>query len=366
MTMIERISNRVRRINAAYFPQRVFQSPKWLVLGVNNTCNLHCRMCDVGVNYSQSNFFQNLMGSKPVHMPLELFKEIADQAKRYYPGVKLGYAFTEPLIYTHLEQSLRYCKEKKLFTSITTNALGLRKWAPVLKEVNLGELNISLDGPPETHNFIRGNEHSFSKAMEGIEMLSALNCGFPINVYCVITEWNIGKLEEFLACLSPYKIRRVGLMHANFTLPETASRHNIRFFNSYPATVSNVTDCNNQDADTDVLWKEIAAIKSRDWKFEVGFYPELHSKAELDGYYREPSRFVGRRCMDIFSNLMIKSNGDVIPAHGRCFNLTVGNLYKQNLKEIWNSAIISQFRKTVSRNGGLLPACSRCCSSFVK
>ncbi len=364
--MVERISNRLRRINAAYYPQRVFQSPKWLVLGVNNTCNLHCRMCDVGVNYSQSNFFQNLMGSKPVHMPIDLFKKIADEAQQFFPRVKLGYAFTEPLIYAHLEESLLYCKDKKLFTSLTTNALGLKKWAPLLHEANLGELNISLDGPPETHNFIRGNDHSFAKAIEGIEMLSSLNSKFPVNIYCVITEWNIGKLEEFLRCLSSYKIRKVGLMHANFTLAETAERHNKSFSDSYPATVSNISDCNNQDVDTETLWKEIGAIKREQWNFDVAFYPELRSRNELDKYYREPDHFIGRRCIDIFSNLMIKSNGDVIPAHGRCFNLKVGNMHEQSLKEIWNSAVISEFRKTVSRSGGLLPACSRCCSSFIK
>ena len=364
--MIERISNRLRRINATYYPQKVLQSPKWLVLGVNNTCNLHCKMCDVGVNYSQSNFFQNLMGTRPVHMPLELFKEIADQAHRYFPHVKLGYAFTEPLIYTHLEASLRYCQEKKLFTSITTNALGLKKWAPLLHEANLGELNISLDGPPDVHNYIRGNEHSFTRAVQGIEMLSALDARFPINIYCVITEWNVGKLRQFLQSVSPFKIRRVGLMHANFTPANIADEHNRIFEATYPATVSNITECDNEAIDTNVLWNEMQDINKSQWNFEVKFFPQLASKSELDLYYQEPGQLIGRRCMDIFSNLMIKSNGDVIPAHGRCFNLRVGNLYEQNLKEIWNSAVIAQFRTTVSNRGGLLPACSRCCSGFVR
>lgn len=52
------------------------------------------------------------MGSKPLHMPIDLYKEIADQAAIYFPHVKLGYAFTEPLIYTHLEESLRMQKQR--------------------------------------------------------------------------------------------------------------------------------------------------------------------------------------------------------------------------------------------------------------
>jgi radical SAM protein with 4Fe4S-binding SPASM domain len=364
--MIEKIANRLRKINAEYYPQNVFFSPKWLVLGVNNVCNLHCKMCDVGVNYTQSNFFENLMGSRPLHMPLDLFKKIVDQAAYYFPRVKLGYAFTEPLIYTHLKESLLYAKQKNLFVSITTNGLGLKKWAPVLDGAGLNEINISLDGPPEIHNFIRGNPHSFSKAIEGIEELQKLNSKIDINIYCVITEWNSGKLEDFLMYLSPHKLKRVGLMHSNFTPLHIAEHHNQIFGDIYRATASNITDTRNESINTSDLWKEIQTIKSKNWNFDVEFFPEIDSSEQLKQYYLNPQTFIGKTCMDIFSNMMIKSNGDVIPAHGRCYNLKIGNLYDNNLKDIWNSSEVSGFRKTVINNGGLLPACSRCCSSFVK
>lgn len=364
--MIKKIANRLRRINAEYYPDHVFFPPKWLVLGVNNVCNLHCKMCDVGVNYTQSNFFENLMGSRPIHMPLDLFRKIADQAADYFPKVRLGYAFTEPLIYAHLKESLQYAKGKNLFVSITTNALGLKKWAPVLDDAELNEINISLDGPPDIHNYVRGNEHSFLKAIEGIEELQSRKSKIDINIYCVITEWNAGKLEDFLRCLSPFKLNRVGLMHSNFTSLHIADHHNKIFGGVYPATASNITDTRNESINTPDLWKEIQVIKSKKWNFPVEFFPEIESPEQLRQYYINPEIFMGRKCLDIFSNMMIKSNGDVIPAHGRCYNLKIGNLYEDNLKDIWNSAIVTQFRKTVMRQGGLLPACSRCCSSFVK
>jgi len=364
--MLERAVNRLRKINAIYYPQRVFIAPKWLVLGVNNTCNLHCKMCDVGVSYTQSNFYENLMGSKPVHMPMDLFRKIIDQASTHFPQVKIGYAFTEPLIYIHLEESLRYARKRNLFTSLTTNALGLKKWAPVLDREGLDEINISLDGPADVHNFIRGNKHSFSKAMEGVEALAARNSKIKINVYCVITEWNVGRLVKFLDDLASWPLNKVGLMHSNFTTQQIADQHNEAFGGLYPATPSNTTETNLGSVDTHSLWNEILEIKSKRWDFPVEFFPDLSTEDKLASYYSHPEVFVGRRCMDIFSNLMIKSNGDVIPAHGRCYNLTVGNLYEENLKQIWNSRIMSHFRSTVTDHGGLLPACSRCCSSFVK
>jgi radical SAM protein with 4Fe4S-binding SPASM domain len=360
------VANRLRAINAEYYPQHVFFAPKWLVLGVNNTCNLHCKMCDVGVSYTQSNFFENLMGSKPTHMPLDLFKKIVDQAARYFPGIKLGYAFTEPLMYIYLKESLQYVKEKNLFASLTTNALGLKKWAPILDQTGLNEINISLDGPPAIHNYVRGNEHSFSKAVEGIEALTSRGSKIDINIYCVITEWNVGKLEEFLGCLGSFKLKRVGLMHSNFTSHHIAAQHNEIFGGLYPATASNVTDTKNEFIDTNNLWREIQEVKGKRWNFQVNFFPEIESAEKLKQYYLNPEIFIGKKCMDIFSDMMIKSNGDVIPAHGRCYNLKIGNMYEDNLKDIWNSSVITQFRKTVIRHGGLLPACSRCCSSFAK
>ncbi|HEX7014444.1 MAG TPA: radical SAM protein [Cyclobacteriaceae bacterium] len=364
--MIQRISNKIRKLNAIYYPQHVFQAPKWLVLGVNNTCNLHCKMCDVGVNYTQSNFFENLMGTRPVHMPRDLFRHICDQASRYYPHARLGYAFTEPLIYVHLAESLEYAKSKKLFTSLTTNGLGLKRWAEVLDEAGLGELNVSLDGPPEIHNHIRGNKHSFDLAMEGIEALTARNTRIRISIYCVITEWNAGHLTSFLQCLEGKKLHRVGLMHSNFTPQHIADHHNEIFGGLYPATASNVTDTTNEAMPLDLLWQDMQDVKRRTWPFQVQFFPELGSLNMLEQYYTHPEIFVGRRCLDVFSNIMIKSNGDVIPAHGRCYNLKVGNLYEHSLQEIWNSAVFAQFRKSLTDHGGLLPACSRCCSAFIR
>lgn len=34
------------------------------------------------------------------------------------------------------------------------------------------------------------------------------------------------------------------------------------------------------------------------------------------------------------------------------------------LAEIWNSREMAAFRTTLVRSGGLLPACTRCCSAF--
>lgn len=345
-------------------PGRLYYAPEWLVLGVNNICNLHCKMCDVGTQTTETNFATNLVGTSPRDMPLDLIKKIMDQAQQYYPGVKIGYAFTEPLIYPHLIESLEYANSKKLYTSVTTNALNLKKHAEALCKAGLNELMISLDGPEEIHNFIRGHKSSFQRALEGMEMIFANSNPPSVSVFCVITEWNTKHLKEFVDFFKPYPIRELGFMHTNFTPDHVVTKHNEVWGEAYPATVSNVAETQVSKTNLDELWQEILDIKQSDYPFRVIFSPEIKDRSDLDTFYLRPEYIIGNRCNDAFRNIMIKSDGSVIPAHGRCFNITVGNINETKLPEIWNSDKLGKFRKDLMKAGGLFPACSRCCSAF--
>ena len=55
------------------------------MLGVNNFCNLHCRMCDVGTGNDETNFGANLVGAKTRSMSLELFRRVVDEMIAFLP-----------------------------------------------------------------------------------------------------------------------------------------------------------------------------------------------------------------------------------------------------------------------------------------
>lgn len=355
---------KLANLNDRILPKRLLHGPQWLVLGVNNLCNLHCKMCDVGTQTLQTNFAVNLVGTHPVNMPVELLKEIIDQSSANWPQSKLGYAFTEPLIYPHLIESLAYANERKMFTSITTNALTLKKQAPELSRAGLNEIYISLDGPEKVHNFIRGHKSSFQRALDGIETLLQEKKRPEISIFCVITEWNTGRLKEFADFFKKYPLKQLGFMHTNYTPDTIAHHHNAQYGDKYPATPSNVEETQVTETNLDELWKEIDSIRKGDYNFPVTFSPEIRDRKSLTLFYREPEKLFGKRCADVFRNMMIKSDGTVIPAHGRCYNYQVGNLYKENLTAIWNSEAFGNFRSDINKAGGLFPACSRCCSAF--
>lgn len=359
------LGTKLQNLNQIVYPQKLFYSPKWLVLGVNNICNLHCKMCDVGTGYSESNFYYHLMGAKPTNMPLELFQLICDQAAQFYPNVKLGYAFTEPLIYPHLLPSLEYAKTKKLYTAITTNGLKLKKLAQNLADVSLGEIAVSLDGPPKTHNEIRGNSQSFEWAFEGMEMLHKYSNGkTKMSVFCTITEWNYDKLKEFARYFEKMPLQTLGFMHTNYTNTGMAAAHNARWGEIYPATESNLAQINLENINLPRLSEEIQQLRKLNLPFPITFSPNLTDLQGIENFYLHPENKIGKRCNDAFLNLMIKSNGTVIPAHGRCYDVIAGNLYENDLQQIWNSPSLAQFRKDLMKDGGLMPACSRCCSAF--
>jgi len=358
------ITNKLKSINKRFYPQKLFYGPEWIVLGVNNICNLHCKMCDVGIEYSASNFYQNLMGTSPLNMPIELIKKIFDETAKFFPKTKVGYAFTEPLIYPSLIESLNYAKEKKLYTSITTNALTLKQKAKDICKAGLNDIFISLDGPEEIHNQIRGHKSSFQKAIEGIEELLHNKPRPDISIFCVITEWNIGHLKKFVDYFKNYPIKQIGFMHTNFTPDFIVQNHNNLYREKYPATISNTEQIEISKMNLKILFDEIIEIKKTNYHFEVTFSPDIIEEEKLDVFYNHPEILIGKICNDVYRNIMIKSDGSVIPAHGRCYNLNIGNIYSSSLKEIWNSKVVSEFRKDLMAAGGLLPACSRCCSAF--
>ena len=358
------ISNKLWTFNERFFPTRVLHGPQWLVLGVNNVCNLHCKMCDVGTETLNTNFAQNLVGTQPLNMPVDLLKTVIDQTAKRWQSAKLGYAFTEPSIYPHLVDTLDYAQGNKLHTSLTTNGLNLRKISSDISRAGLNEIFISLDGPEEVHDVIRGHTGSFRRAVDGIESLLDCRSRPAISVFCVITEWNTGRLKDFADFFARYPLAKLGFMHPNFTPDYVAQQHNARYGTSYPATESNVACTNFAKTDLDELWQQMLQIRRAEYPFPISFSPEIHKRQDLDAFYHRPETFVGKRCIDVFRNMMIKSDGTVIPAHGRCYNYPVGNVYKSELSTIWNSSAFARIRRDLKTAGGLFPACSRCCSAF--
>jgi MoaA/NifB/PqqE/SkfB family radical SAM enzyme len=247
---------------------------------------------------------------------------------------------------------------------VTTNGLLLMRHVDDLAHGRCRDLAVSLDGPEAVHDAIRRHPGSYARAVEGIEALAAKPGAPDISVYCTITELNVGSLRPFLREMSRLPLKRVGLLHNNFVTEDQAEAHNVQYVGPLHATASNVFLTDPARIVLPLLAEELQEIERTAWPFQTLIQPRLSSLEALETYYRRPEIPVGRACHDASRMLMIDADGDAIPVHGRCFRFPIGNIREQSLASIWNHHQLADLRRALHRAGGLLPACSRCCSGF--
>lgn len=356
---------RLRSLNERLLPGRLLFGPTDIVLGVNNFCNLRCVMCDVGTGNSETNFGGNLVGAKTRSMPLDLFRHIADEIATFCPSAHLGFAFTEPLAWQPIGEALSLARERGLRSSVTTNGLLLMRHLDDLAHGQCSDLAVSLDGPGPVHDSIRRHPGCYARAVAGIEALAAKPGAPDISVYCTISELNVGSLRPFLQEMSRLPLKRVGILHNNFVSADQAEGHNILYGDGpLRATASNVFLSDPSKIDLDLLSVELGEIERTAYPFPVFVQPHLTSPQALEAYYLRPQTPVGRACGDASRILMIDADGEAIPVHGRCFRFPIGNIREQSLASLWNDERLANLRRELRRAGGLLPACSRCCSGF--
>ena len=175
--------------------------PLTLYWSINSVCNLRCKMCDVGTFNEESTFFKTLRIDRKLHeIDINVFRSVIDEVKHYQPFISIN--STEPLMYKQISNAISYCSSSNLKSAITTGAYFLENLAKDLAEAKLTRLNVSIDGPPNIHNSIRGRKDVFEKAVEGIRQFKLnsekINHKPEIIINYTITNLNYFCISEFL------------------------------------------------------------------------------------------------------------------------------------------------------------------------
>jgi MoaA/NifB/PqqE/SkfB family radical SAM enzyme len=100
----------------------------------------------------------------------------------------------EPLLRDDIGEIIGYCRSKGIFTGLTSNGDLVERKINEIKKLNV--LKLSLDGPEEIHDFLRG-KGSFGRVMEAIE--AAKKVGIPVKLNTTLTKYNIGCIDFLLA-----------------------------------------------------------------------------------------------------------------------------------------------------------------------
>jgi MoaA/NifB/PqqE/SkfB family radical SAM enzyme len=376
-TVLARLTNRFEGLGRRLFYLSPTDTspfgPKWLVLVVNNICNLHCKMCDVGTGTEGTMFYKNLIGGTPgVQMSTEVFDRLLSDAARFPIRPKVSFSYTEPGIHPRLVEMVARTKAAGFSATVVTNGFTLPRLAQPLVDAGLDELFVSLDGTRDAHNLVRGSARSYDKIIEGLARVSAARkaagVGPSVSVIFVFTEQSYRTLVALLDELAVFAPINVIATLLNFVSADLATTHNARFGESYPATSANVSEVDLTSFDVRALLEQMHAAEAR--AEQLGLNLSLHPRAirsedQLRTYFSRPSEPVaGDHCTDPWQMAMVQTNGDVVPAHGRCFNTIVGNIMHRPLAEIWDGPEMRAFRRTLKVEGGRLPACTRCCGCY--
>jgi len=154
---------------------------------VTDRCAYNCRFCFV----------------PPVRRVDELTGEpwstFAVALAARWPGVELVFTGGEPLLFPGVFDVLAAATTVGAWVDFNATGFGLGPHeATLLGEVGVRCVNLSLDGPPELHNRLRGHPDAFRFAMEALDNIAGNAPGVRRNIVAVVMGANVDLLPDLI------------------------------------------------------------------------------------------------------------------------------------------------------------------------
>ena len=335
-----------------------------IVLFVNTICNSTCLTCDIGVD-NKFGISRDLGAEK--YFSIELLNKIIDSKAVKGKNINFNIAMTEPLLSPNIFELIKIIKDEGHTVLLTTNGYLLSKNAKNIIDAGVDIIQVSIDGPEDLHDYIRGLKDAYKRNIEGIKLLNSLG-DIQIRVNCTVSNLNYNRLYE-LACIldEDVKIDRFKLQFFNFVSNEMALKQNLT---PIKQSISSLTPQNNEITFKEInsceLSEQIKKIKLTRFKNIKALHviPNIESPDEIDKWFSEEAEPLkgNDKCYMPYFHVAIKPNGDVV-WHSRCFGYSLGNINNHDLKYIYSNKNkkASYFRKIFKEHSCCLPACTRCC-----
>ncbi|UCC67962.1 MAG: radical SAM protein [Armatimonadota bacterium] len=322
-------------------------------------CNLRCKMC----RYAQNG---NVCASPSDVLPLDAWTSLVDDVSRFRPYISMTGG--EPLMYPHTEALIRHTRERNMRCTLTTNGTLLAKKAPLLMEAPPDMLIVSLDGPRDVHNTVRGQPKTYERAVEGIAAVRELKHRSKQNapaivINCAITPHNYEHGAAIVKIARDLQATALNCQYQWSLTPDAVSEHNAAHDGSHSLSCEEAGAADPPHADPVQMVEAVrrirrAAASLRD-PLMVTFHPNL-TDSEVHEWYSNPRAWVQRRpavCAWINTNIL--PNGDVEP----CSGVVCGNITQAAFSQIWNGPPYRAFRRRLAAAGDF-PICVRCCVYF--
>ena len=340
--------------------------PVSLTLDLTRRCNLKCVMCEQ--HRHQPGTSTPLSWYDPAReLPLAAWVKLLDQVASFSP--RLYITGGEPLIYPHFADLVQEAKKRKLIVHLQTNGTLLPQAADLLVDLGVEMVTVSLDGPQEVHDRIRGQKGAFNRTLKGIAALVAARgrgASPLLLINCVISKENIPFLSQMAPLAQELGADILQFQHTMFNAPEQIERHNRWLSPDFARkqglemVLPSIPEGEFYESaitarDVELLRTGLETARQARGRLRLQFLPNL-PEALLAPYYLDLNHPFPQVCPALWKGCRILPDGTVSP----CLHLLAGNIATQPFQEIWNGPQLRRFRQLVGRR--LFPGCARCCS----
>ena len=355
-----RVSGTLRRRQTQQFVRRgdgvAPNVPHFVVYEPTLLCNLHCSFCYVADILNPADW-----SSKELTI---------DELDRIFAGgaVKsINITGGEPFVRKNLFDVFRHLQGKGMHCDyVTTNGtkIGDDK-ADALADLAasgfLRHISVSIDGPRDFHDEIRGQRGAFDKAANNIkqlrEVFAARGLDLPVSVNTTLTAGNLHLLRQTVDAVSELEVELIGLNQLMFATSKEVQQTLDIIGESDPSVIStHITDDSGIDPKSvaPVLKEAVAYAESKG--ITINWRP-AQSYEHLEKYYT-PDQPLSGQCFYPYFGGRITYDGKV---HFCPFiRVEMGDVREQSLEEIWNSEKFVGLRKKLLDHG-IFPVCRRCC-----
>jgi len=304
-------------------------------------CNLWCRHCYQGERNHEELSLPVI--TRTVAEASDMIKEWSDSyGMVFQPSMNITGG--EPFLRHDLFDILEAVKSRGFDIYILTNGtLVDRIRAERLAELGVNGVQVSIEGPEDVHNAIRG-DGSFASAAEGIERL--VDCGLEVTLNVTLSRLNAGHLKSVVAFGSHIGAKRIGFSRL---VPSGKGRAMLSEMLSGDELVPLYTYLFSREITAvEIVTGDPIAVQLRKCLSSPDNGADAGAVA-LSG------------CAAALSGLTIQTNGNILPC--RRLPLTLGNIRKDSLREVWAaSPVLEALRDRRSYKGkcGTCPRWALC------
>jgi MoaA/NifB/PqqE/SkfB family radical SAM enzyme len=336
-----------RRAGAAPFPRR-------LGLFLTNRCDFACPMCAVQDVRSEGL-------ARGGDLPFRIVDQVLAECSPHQPVVDL--IGGEPLLYPHLEETIRLASRRNVLSVVTTNGLKLAANAEALVRAELPLLQVSLDGWDEPSQSARGLvKGSFERLYSGIRAVQAARGKRPfpvIRVLTAITRVNHAALERIQSVVAELGVRYWGMSNY-FYLNRTAHQRHFTFALLHGLTGSVAAHTIPDDCYLDT--QQVCALKSslariRELNRRLRLHISYAWNIDVEAYYSTRQASPSCLCDLPYTRLDVHTDGHMsVCVSGK----RVGQIGHNPIAEVWRGRLMAGYREMYERTKPM-PMCFRCC-----